>query len=47
MMGHAALASGHVDIAAIPPILIRGHYGHMQAFFNLREEQPFSAFNPC
>jgi hypothetical protein len=47
MMGHAAFAGRHINVAAIPAALIRGHYGHMQPFFDFREEQPLSAFNPC
>ena len=47
MMGHAAFAGGHIDVAAVPAALIRGHYGHMQPFFNFGEEQPLSAFDPC
>src|SRR5271154_5897209 len=47
MMGHAAFAGGHIDVPAISSALIRGHYDQVQPFFNLREEQPLSAFNPC
>ena len=47
MMGHAAFARGHVDVPAIPSALVCGHHNHMQPFFDLREEQPLSAFNPC
>ena len=47
MMGHTAFAGGHVDVPAISPALIRGHHRHVQSFFDLREEQPLSAFNPC
>src|SRR6202795_2516615 len=45
-MGHAALAGRRIDIAAMPAALVGGDEHHVQAFFDLRKEQPLSAVDP-
>ena len=47
MVCHASITHRHIDVAAIPSGLIRGHNLQVQPFDDLRKEQSLASFNPC
>src|ERR1700720_2749641 len=47
MMGHAPLAGGRVDVAALSAAFVGCNKDHVESLFNLREEQTLAAFDPC